>query len=251
MALEQSTAAAISEIDRTLRSLGIRDDFTLTRTQPQLTCALSLLAPELPSRQTSSTQTPLPSRVAAGTQCCTSTCSTSVQHGPGRRIAVSQTDEIVEDDDAAKKLTNVALAVTSIIESGNLFEFTALQRIEKLMIQLRNVEQNSQLYLQFRQSFKKQYEQKSIESEELTERMSLLTAESINRNDLATAYHNRHVHIEKATHYQLQLALEAAQMRQELPRDLNGKADLSTNSAHSSVNDLTELLDQCWRVLEE
>ncbi|KPI86674.1 hypothetical protein ABL78_4289 [Leptomonas seymouri] len=251
MTLEQSTAAAISEIDRTLRSLGIRDDCAHTSAQPQVAFAPSFLLPGHPPRQTSSTQTRASTRVAAGTQPCTSTCSASVQHGPSRRAASSQTDEIVENEKTTESLMIIAKSISSTVESTNLLDNAVVQRIRTLMARLDSIEQDAQLCFQSRQRFKDYYEQKSIERDELTARISLLNSESLSRNDLAILCHNQHTCIEKATQNTLQLTLEASQKWEDPISCQTEKAALSTVSSRHSLNDLTGLLDECWRALEE
>lgn len=252
MTLEQSTVAVLSEIDRTLRSLGVREESLHSFTTPRFEQHLPVLSPQAPSRQASSAQTVARSSLSTGTQCCAITRCVSVQHGPNRHMAASQTDEFKESKVTADSLHIIASSMLSIIERVQLFEREVLSQSVIHVKRLEMAEKNARYLLNFTLHYKAGFEQKLIENQELSERMSLLLLESTARSDYLTAFHVQNAHAKVADQMQQQRPCNKSLKGKSVhPLIHDDKTDATKTSPHSSFDDLTELLDECWRALEE
>lgn len=251
MSLEQSTAAAISEIDRTLRSLGIHDVPVETRQLAHFGSGSSDSTLVAQSRQAASVQTLVCARVSAGTQSSTSTCSTSVQHSPSQRTFASQTDATVEHRDQLKHFACMASEISVATEQVLIsIEHTALHCIQLHIDKLCGIENKLIHVSQSAQSLKDRCLCKSLENEELTNRMLLMNSESTTRHDLVFSHFTQRSHLDKA-------ALEYTRINSDssLRRGVENSCQpavrrIYKQSSDSSLNDLTELLDECWKVLD-
>lgn len=251
MTLEQSTAAALSEIDRTLRSLAIRDDAFCAHLTPPLTYASPFSVPDVPVRNSSCVQTPAVARVVASTQSCSVKCTAGVQHVPHRQTAGSQTDTVAEDKNVVLSLHSTASLLASMLESSALLERNVSQRRCELDQRLETIGFKVQSLLFHQRECESYLRLRVLENKELTERSELLNTESAFRHDLILNYFACGRSIENAAQNCLSNDLEMQPVKA-----VNAVSQLkdrghSESSSNCSLNDLTDLLDECWRVLDE
>jgi hypothetical protein len=251
MTLEQSTVAAISVIDRTLRSLGVHDDLGYGVPQTRFSPTSPPPIEERRSRQTSSAQTPVITRIAAASQSCILKCSASVQHSPNRRTAACQTDEMEEDSVVAEGLRGAVELLSLTMKQTDLFEQTASQLNAMLIEKIDSTESKLYQLLAYGAKYRNSYEQKCVEHDEVTERMSLITLEEAAFEVVRSQFHSLFRSIENSVYEQ--------PAKDGMTMHIGGKALLSPSekeallekSLHSSLYDLTELLGECRRALEQ
>lgn len=251
MALEQNTVAAINEIDRTLRSLGIREIYPETRLPPLHDSYPLDAKVALPVRQTSSSQTASFTRVTTGTQSYTSMRSTSVQHSPSRRTCASQTDNTMANSEAAELKVSLNTELLQIVERAQSIEQTTAHMVETLIDKLEVMEDKVSHFVHLSRSSAAKNQMRFVESEELTQRLNLECTETSTRGEIALSCLLEERRASVQTLLTSNTTQKAIRKGYEEVTSRDSKQELPRQSSHTSLNDLTYLLDECWKVLEE
>lgn len=133
------------------------------------------------------------------------------------------------------------------VENAYAIERTTSCRVRKLIDQLESIEERVSQFCQIASVSKSRSEQISLENEEAVSRFSLISMEASARGEITLVCLTQ----ERLQSRKVVLSLSAAQKSVGKEPSSEVKHDESKYSSSSSLNDLTDLLDECWRVLEE
>ncbi|KAG5502954.1 hypothetical protein JKF63_04727 [Porcisia hertigi] len=250
MDIDQHTTATISEIDRTLRSLGIRDEYPATLFQSSINSNLPTAVCAPVTRANGATQTCCSTYVNAGVQKSPATVSQGVQHSQQQRATFSQTEKGLDELDSLRTVVNSVLCVNSILEDRLQTLQCSSVKIEALFLKLIRLEAKANATVKSFHSLQKRCVMQTIEIEEMSSRSSLLGYECNVRTELMSLRCG-----------ELACLLAASGKKQVLPNSSGGVKRLASTRAisnasalketpSSSLNDLTELLDECRRALD-
>lgn len=252
MSLDEHTAAAISEIDRTLRSLGFRDDFNAPPLPPRMASSCTSEAPREPAhRHNAASQTAGPSSVSAGVQTCVHSVQRGVQHCPRVQTAAAQTEPLEEVPPYLHSILQTAATTSSFVVDHITNLTRAFSTVSRLTEKVHALEKKTRCVAAQLATSRSEMAVLAVEKDEQLARSGAVAGERSARLEIA-AWHI-HELTRRAT------ALEPlrpaggceAQQCSTGPKLCEKSPAGCKDTPNTSLNDLTELLDECWRVLEE
>ncbi|KAG5477092.1 hypothetical protein LSCM1_05433 [Leishmania martiniquensis] len=251
MEVEQHIAFTISEIDRTLKFLGIQNECTSTLSQPSVTSSPQPFMSGVVTRVNGAAQTSSSSRVSCGVQKSCPTLSQGLQHSPQKRVASCQTEK---GPNAHRCLEELAFSVGStcaLLEEKFRVLESSSAKIEALFTRVARakcIASSSAKMLDFLQN---RWNVGTIEREEMSARSAVVNCESDERNELTALRCGELVRLVAASNQKQLLKRLSRGPKKSIPTSLVVSVNARKETPSSSFSDLIMLLDECWRALDE
>ncbi|CAJ1027880.1 hypothetical protein Q4I30_004692 [Leishmania utingensis] len=250
MDVDQHTVATISEIDRTLRSLGIQDDYPSTLSQPSITYSPLVSVSTAVTRANGAAQTNRSTRVSTGVQKSPSLVQQGVQHSPQQRVTSSQTENEADTQECFEKVASSVVSVNAILEEKLQELECTSNKLDALFAKLTRLEGNANSATKCLHLLQHRWTIYILESEEVSTRSVLLNCESNTRIELISLLYGELVRLVAESKERV-LSKPLNGLKRLLPNRVIANPSVVKDTPNSSLNDLTELLDECWQVLDE
>ncbi|KAG5477356.1 hypothetical protein LSCM4_04575 [Leishmania orientalis] len=251
MEVDQHIAATISEIDRTLRFLGIRDEYSRTLPQSSIVSSPPAFMSAMVARTDGTAQTSSSSRLSSGVQKSCSTASQGMQHSPQQRTTSCQTEKGTNTQEHLAKLATSVRCTYAILEE----KFQALEssagKIEALFVKLARTKGKASSSATTFHLLQNRWSMVIIEKEEMSARSAVLSAESDARTQLTSLRCGELVRLVAAFTKEEVQSKPSSELKRVVQTPVMANAKARKGTASSSLDDLTELLDECWRVLDD
>ncbi|CAG9575239.1 conserved hypothetical protein [Leishmania major strain Friedlin] len=251
MDVDQHIVATISEIDRTLRSIGIRDDYASTLTQPSIINSPPPLLTTAVVRANGAVQTSRSTCVNAGVQKSLSTVSQGVQNSPQQRATSSQTEKGADAQECFDRVTCSVLCTNAMLEEGLQALENSSDKMEALFSKLTRLEGSVNTAAKSLRLLRNRWAIQIIEKEEASARSALLSYESSAHTEFMSLRCGELMSLVAASRKERVLSKASDGLKRLAPTRVIANGSVVEETPSSSLNDLTELLDECWRVLDE
>ncbi|KAG5477623.1 hypothetical protein CUR178_05329 [Leishmania enriettii] len=251
MEVDQPIAATISEIDRILRSLGIRDECSRTLPQSSIASSSPAVMSAMVARTDGTAQTSSSSRFSSGVQKSCSTASQGIQHSSQQRTTSCQTEKETNTQEHLAKLATSVGCTYAILEE----KFQALEssagKIEEIFVKLARAKGKASSSATMFHLLQNRWSMVIIDKEEMLARSAVLSTESDARTQLASLRCGELVRLVAAFTEEGLQSKSSSELKRVVRTTTMANAKARKITASSSLNDLTELLDECWRVLDD
>ncbi|AYU79562.1 hypothetical protein, conserved [Leishmania donovani] len=251
MDVDQHIAATISEIDRTLRSIGIRDDYASIFSQSSIINSPPPLLTAAVVRANGAVQTSRSTRVSTGAQKSPATVSQGVQNSPQQRATSSQTEKGADAQECFDKVTSSVLCGNAILEEGLQALESSSDKMEALFSKLAKLEGRVNRAAKSFRLLRNIWNIQIIEKEEASARSALLNYESSARTEFMSLRCGELIALVAAFRKERVPSKASSELKRPAPTRVIANGNVVVETPGSSLNDLTELLDECWRVLDE
>ncbi|CBZ27791.1 conserved hypothetical protein [Leishmania mexicana MHOM/GT/2001/U1103] len=251
MDVDQHIAATISEIDRTLKSIGIRNDCASTFSQPSIINSPPSSLTSAVVRANGAVQTSMSTRVSTGAQKSPSTVSQGVQNSPQQRATSSQTEKRADVQECFDNVTSSVLCTNAMLEEGLQALESSSDKMEALFSKLTRLDDRVNSAAKSLRLLRNKLAIQIIEQEEVSARSALLGFESSARTEFMPLRCGELMSLVAASRKERVLSKSLGELKRLAPTRVIANGSAVEETPSSSLNDLTELLDECWRVLDE
>ncbi|GET89324.1 hypothetical protein, conserved [Leishmania tarentolae] len=249
--VDQHITATISEIDRVLRSLGTQDDYGCFFSQPSSINSHPSLLTAAVVRANGAVQTNRPTCVSTGTQISPFMVSQGVQNSPQQHAAFCQTEKGADSQECLDQVKSSVLRTNAVLEERLQALESSLCKMEAVFLKLNRLENKLNSAVKSCCFLRNRWIIQIIENEEASNRNALQSRESSARTESMFLWCGELMRLVTVSRKECALSKPFGGRKKHNPTRVIENGSVVEETPSSSLNDLTELLGECWRILDE